>query len=68
MFTAEVYVHFSSSLRYFKELFFVIFVLLLPGETGVGMEKVKVVLNYRYADSFLYPPVGKQYFFRNSFP
>lgn len=32
------------------------------------MGNIKVVLNYGYADSFLYPLIGKQYFFRNSFP
>lgn len=52
-------VYFSSSLSCFKELAFVIFVLLPSGGTGAGMENIKIVLNYSYADSYLYPPIGK---------
>lgn len=65
-----VNVHKEYLVSYFKELSFVIFMLLLSGDTGVGMESIKIVLSYRYADSFLYPPIGKQYFFfsRNFFP
>lgn len=62
-----VNVHEEYLVSYFKELSFVIFMLLLSGNTGVGMESIKIVLSYRYADSFLYPPIGKQYFFFQEF-